>query len=695
MRVYIAEKPSVARAIAQFMGGKAISKQGYIEHSSGDVITYCAGHFYELAPPGYYNGGQKGFSFSYLPLLPTDWKVLLKDTAKAQVRVIQGLLKGATEVIHAGDPDREGQLIVDELLTDLKCRLPVRRLWLSANDETSVKRALASIKDNSGYLPMGYAAMARQRADWLVGMNLSPSYTLAAQKSGFRGLISIGRVQTPTLALVVKRCMEIENFKPQDYFSISAQIKVAQGEFVARYKVDDSLPGVDAEGRVATKQLADLLVNRVKGAVGTIAECKTERKKEGPPLGFSLSALTILANRRFGYGAQQVLDVCQELYDPSLALLSYPRTDCEYLPDSHHNDASNILAHLAANFPEAQKANSAQKSRIFNDKKVTAHHAIVPTLKPANLAVLSQAQRSIYELVCKQYIAQFFPDFVYDKTSVVVNYPHQAGIDVFTASGRVELQQGWRDVLAQKAKADDDESTLPQITPGENAKALDVEAKLKQTEPPKYHTEGTLLDAMTNVHKEVTDPEIKKRLKENDGIGTEATRASIINTLFKREFMVMDKKFIKDTKTGRDLILAIPNIIKDPGMTALWENALRSIEAGTMTIDHFIGMQSKSLTKLVEQAKTLTINITSTKSEIARTKPVKDCPKCGKPMREMLAKQGKNAGNKFLGCTGYPNCKHTEQIVGANAKRGTTSKSSYSRTATKGSRSTATQGKTA
>lgn len=663
MRVYIAEKPSVARVIAQHAGGASKVKRGYIEMSNGDLITYCAGHFYELAPPGYYNGGQKGFSFSYLPLLPDQWKLLVKDDAKEQVGIIAGLLKNASEVIHAGDPDREGQLIVDELLEDLNCKLPVKRLWLSGTDQTSVKRALASLQGNSGYLPMGYAAKARQRADWLVGMNLSPSYTLAAQKSGFRGVISIGRVQTPTLALVVKRCMDIENFKPKDYYSLSARVKVAAGEFTAFYKVDETLPGVDQDGRVESRQLADLIVSRVKGATGTIAECKTERKNEAPPLGFSLSSLTILANRRFGYSAQQVLDTCQELYDPKLALTSYPRTDCEYLPESSHADVGNILAHLAHNFPAAKHANASQKSRIFNDKKVTAHYAIVPTLQQANIALLSQVQRDIYELICKRFIAQFYPDFVYDKTSVTVHYPYQTGTDVFTASGRVELQQGWRDVLMLKAKAGEDESALPAIVQGEPAQALDVIAKQKQTEPPQYHTEGSLVEAMTNVHLEVTDPEIKKRLKENDGIGTEATRASIISTLFRREFMVMDKKFIKDTKTGRDLIMALPRIIKDPGMTALWENALREVEASRLSVDQFIQMQSKTLVPLVEAAKNMTLEITSTKTAEARSKPIKDCPVCGKPMREMVAKQGKNAGNKFLGCTGYPNCKHTEQIT--------------------------------
>lgn len=657
MRLFIAEKPSLGKKIAENLPGKWSKNHGFLENDRGDVVTWCIGHIYQLAPPKYYVNNS--FSFEALPIIPREWKIIPSESLKDQVNVVARLLKKAKSVVHAGDPDREGQLIVDELLTANNCRLPVERLWVHAMDNASMKTALGNLRQNHEFLKMGYAAQARSRADWLVGMNLSPAFTLSAQRGGFQGTLSIGRVQTPTLSIVVSRDNEIENFVPKDYWSISADIQVAAGEFPARYRVPKDVPGVDDEGRVVDKRLADAIVSRVSGQKGVITKFETKLKSEKPPLTFSLSSLTVMASRRFGYGAQLVLDTCQSLYEKH-ELTTYPRTDCEYLPESYTADVAATMKHLANNFQIAAKANLNQKGRVFDDKKVTAHHAIVPTTKQANLSLLSQVERNIYELIATHYIAQFFPDYQYNATNVEVTFSTASSKDEFTASGRIDVDQGWRAVLKTAAATNQDETGLPAIVKGEPGLAKKVTAQAKKTEPPKRYTEGTLLEAMTNVHSLVTDPAIKKRLKEVAGIGTEATRASIIETLFKREFIVKDGKFLVSTPTGRALIGAVPNSIKDPGMTALWEASLESIKDGKMTVDQFIDAQSKALLPIIELAKSKAISVPSIKSKanisLAPKETGKSCPKCQKPLLSRVSKKG----TPFIGCSGYPACDHVE-----------------------------------
>lgn len=680
MQLYIAEKPSLAKAIARNLPGKKTEPRGagYIETDQGVIVTWAVGHIYELAPPKYYT--PNAFSFEALPIIPEVWKILPKVETKDQVNVIKKLLAKASEVVNAGDPDREGQLIVDEMLTDCKVAVPVKRLWLHGMDDVTIKRAIASLKDNKDYEPMGRAALARSKADWLVGMNLSPAFTLAAQKNGFSGTLSVGRVQTPTLGMVVARDLEIENFVAKDYFVINADSKVAQGNFLGRLRVPKGIDGVDAEGRITSQVLADRIVQRVQNAQGTITKYETKKTNELAPLPFSQSALQIAASSKFGYGAQMVLDITQALYEKH-EITTYPRTDCEYLPETYTSDVAATMGHLSNNYTIAQKGNLSQKGRVFDDKKVSAHHAIIPTTKQANLALLSQAEKNIYEMISMRYIAQFFPDYVYNKTNVEATY----GPDVFLASGRVDVQMGWRDVLGKQAskKGEDDEAKLPAMTLGEPAKPIKVFADKKKTTPPSAYTEGTLIEAMTNVHLVVTDPQIKKMLKEVAGLGTDATRASIIQVLFKREFIVTEGKKLKSTPTGRGLIAAIPDTIKDPGLTALWEAELASIAEGKKSPEGFLEMQTRALVTIVEKARTMNISVPSIKSKsgggIPLTASNSSCSKCGKPMRSITMNKGKSSGSSFLGCTGYPACSHTvwPEDKKASGSKSTSTKSTY------------------
>lgn len=705
MRVFIAEKPSLAKAIAAQLpkpheGGAG---QGFIKCGNNDIVTWCFGHILEQAMPDAYGKQYEQFpgTFSILPLLPENWILHPKADAKKQIGVIDGLLKRATEIVNAGDPDREGQMLVDEVLDYLGNKKPVSRIWLAALDPVSVQRALSAIKSNKEYFNLYQAAIARSRADWLVGMNLSRAFTIAARKGGrFGPTVSVGRVQTPTLGLVVARDLEIENFVPKDYYTIEADIKVANGQFKATWKAPKSLDKLDEEGRLLDKKVADEVKARVMGnPSGLVSLYDVTDQKTPPPLPFSLSSLQVYASKAFGYGAQQVLDACQSLYETH-QLTSYPRTDCEFLPVSQLADAKIILGNLNSHFQQAQGANAGLKSRTWNDSKVTAHHAIIPTQrKMGNLANLNPTERNIYEAICLRYICQFYPDFRYRQTEVETNF----GSDVFRATGRTPVDAGWKAVYGTGAVDEDEEksSVLPVMAKGDPSQALQVTINAKKTTPPEHFTEGTLIKAMTNVHQFVTDEEIKKRLKEVAGIGTEATRASMIETLLKRNFLEKQGKGKKtklvSTAAGRALIKALPAMIRDPGMTAVWEGALEAVEHGKMSLDDFLRHQSSTVTKLVRHAETLDISMPDMRrdskpyaaqksggkpgyakpgqrsysgsgaSQSNRPKPTgPQCPKCKKGvMVTRVAKVGSNAGKEFKGCTNYPECKHAEAMAAA------------------------------
>jgi DNA topoisomerase-3 len=357
MRLFIAEKPSLGRAIAQFLPAKGISRGSPPTHivAGDDVVTWCFGHLLEMAEPEHYSEAFKKWDFEHLPMVPQEWHLIPKDDAKAQIKAIKALLAEADEVVNAGDPDREGQLLVDELLEHLGNKKPVKRIWLAALDETNVKKALGDLRDNrTGTTPSGQqyqhlktSAEARQRGDWLVGMNLTRAYTLSVRKYGYDDVVSIGRVQTPTLALVVNRDLAIENFKPKDFFGVTASIKATGGAFFARWKPSDSVT-VDDAGRVLDKSVTDAVADKVRGQNGVVVQFDATEKKTAAPLPYSLSSLQLAANKKHGLSAQEVLDIAQELYEAKLT--TYPRTDCNYLPESQLKDAANMLAGLPASY---------------------------------------------------------------------------------------------------------------------------------------------------------------------------------------------------------------------------------------------------------------------------------------------------------------------------------------------------------
>jgi DNA topoisomerase-3 len=621
VRLFIAEKPSLGRAIAQYLPVKGTPQGGQGRSAThivagDDVVSWCFGHLLEMAEPDDYNSVYKRWSFNTLPIVPTDWRLLPRESAKVQINAIKLLLAKCDIVVHAGDPDREGQLLVDELLDHLGNTKPVQRIWLSALDESNVRKALANLKENTNYANLKASAEARQRGDWLVGMNLTRAYTLAGQKGGYQGVLSIGRVQTPTLALVVNRDLSIENFNPRDFYAVVATIQAANGNFIARWKPSEDVP-VDESGRVIDQKIAEEIATKTTGKAGTVVSFVAAKKKQAAPLPFSLSTLQALANKKLGFGAQEVVDIAQSLYESKLT--TYPRTDCNYLPESQFGDASKILASLPAEYDEfVKQADTSLKSVAWNDKKITAHHAIIPT---GHRTSLSGKQKQVFDLIVRAYLAQFFPAYSYCETSIVLNFEDET----YTASGKVPLLPGWKIVYGAMdeestsgAKDKAEKQTLPLVKKGESVECKHAKVEFKKTTPPARYTEGTLIQAMTNIHNLVDDPELKRRLKETAGIGTEATRAGIIETLKKRTFIAEKGKQIVSTEAGRCLIAALPNSVKSPGLTGLFEQLLDGIAEGRFTMEQFLKKQSEFVTKFVNHAKTSDLGLA----------PAYPCPVC-------------------------------------------------------------------
>lgn len=667
MRLFIAEKPSVAKAIAGELGttGKG---DGYIECGT-DKVTWCFGHMLEQADPDEYTpddvprgqSGKKVWRVDELPIIPQSWILKPKDDAKKQLSVIGKLIKEAKEIVNAGDPDREGQLLVDEVLEHFRNSKPVRRFWVSAQDSVSVKRGLAALKENTTYAGWSDAARGRQRADWLIGMNLSRAYTLRAQRGGSRALLTVGRVQTPTLALVVARDREIEAFKAVPYHTIRAVVQHAGGNFTAAWKAKDEQAGLDSEGRLVDTAVADTLVASVKGQPGTIAAYKQEAKKQNQPLAFSLSDITAVASAKFGYSAEDVLNACQALYETH-KLTSYPRTDCAYLPESQHADAPRVLEAVKHVNPElaglVDGADPRIKSKTWDDSKITAHHGIVPTMQRGSKAALNERERNIYDLIVRAYLAQFYPLHEYMQTTVGVEI---AG-ENFAASGKVITRNGWRDVYAQAdedGEKDDDEDSgtqaLPAMAQGDAVRCADATRKDAKTKPPARFTEGTLIRAMENIHKFVSDAEHKKMLREGDGIGTSATRASIISELKRREFLAVKGKQIISTTLGRSVIDALPEVVKSPVLTALYERMLKGVEQGSAALDAFIAKQETFIRDQVAKANTGAVTIAGGKEGA----PVSAIHKCMACASGLSRRPSKKKGQFWWGCSNFPTCKQT------------------------------------
>lgn len=598
--LYLCEKPAQARDIARVLGAHE-RKEGYIQNAQKQlIVTWCIGHLLELASPEYYRQDLKPWRKEVLPIVPKEWVLVPNEKTKTQLNIIKKLIKTTKTVVIACDPDREGESISREVLDYCQYHGNIQRLWLSSLDDASIKKSLVDLKPNAFSAGLYQAAIGRQRADWLIGMNMTMAATLAAtQKQS--GVLSVGRVQTPTLKLVVDRDLAIEQFVPQDYFVVKAQFSDGLQSFWTTWQVPDV--SADEAGRCTQVQVAETLIKQLQNKVGVVQAFDEKERTHEPPLCLSLSALQKLASSRWGLSAKETLDIAQSLYEKHKAT-TYPRTDCGYLPESQRAEAPLVLKalvhidHSLRVLIDACDLN--YTSPVWNDKKITAHHGIIPTLSThVDWAEMGVQERKIYDLIRRYYIAQFLKAYRYYQRTVTVHCAEA----LFSAQSHTPHQLGWKQAFGQENITEEDEveeelSPIPALQHQSTINCVQATMERKKTKPLSRYTDGTLIAAMKSIAKTIADPTLKKVLNESLGIGTEATRATIIDTLFKRNYVEKKGKLIQSTPKGRALIAQLPEIIKDPAMTALWEQSLTDIAQQKQSLDAFVQAQ----TELVKSA---------------------------------------------------------------------------------------------
>lgn len=607
MRLFIAEKPSLGRAIADVLPKPHRRGDGFIACGDSQIVTWCVGHLLEQAQPDSYDSRYARWSLHDLPIIPQKWQLQPRPSVAKQLRVIEKLLGEASEVVHAGDPDREGQLLVDEVLDYLQLpaekRSRVMRCLINDLNPQAVERAIGRLRQNREFIPLCVSALARARADWLYGINMTRAWTLLGRNAGYDGVLSVGRVQTPVLGLVVRRDEEIENFTPADYFEVKAHIVTpGQQRFIASWVPSDACePWQDEEGRLLNRALAEHVVARIAGQPARVTSYSDKRESEVAPLPFSLSALQIEAAKRHGLSAQRVLDVCQKLYETH-KLITYPRSDCRYLPEEHFAGRRSVMRAIqqhSPDMPSSSDLNADRRNRCWDDKKVDAHHAIIPTARSSAVA-LTENEQQIYTLIARQYLMQFYPDAMFRKCVIELDI---AG-GKFVAKARFLAEAGWRTLLGSKERDEENDGMpLPVVAQDDELLCERGEVQAKQTQPPRHFTDATLLSAMTGIARFVQDKALKKVLRATDGLGTEATRAGIIELLFRRQFLVKKGRYINATPAGRALIHSLPEMAARPDMTAQWESTLTRISEKACRYDEFMQPLVGTLTGMIQQAR--------------------------------------------------------------------------------------------
>ncbi|WP_027350505.1 DNA topoisomerase III [Halotalea alkalilenta] len=657
MRVFLCEKPSQGKDIARVLGAGQRGNGCY--SGAGVVVTWCIGHLVEAVPPEGYGEQYKRWALEQLPILPERWRVEPKAATAAQFKVVQQFVAKASELVIATDADREGEMIAREIIDLCGYRGPIQRLWLSALNDASIRKALGALKPSAETLPLYFSALARSRADWLIGMNLSRLFTLLGRQAGYNGVLSVGRVQTPTLKLVVDRDREIARFVSVPFWAIEVALSHAGQTFVASWTPPQG--STDEAGRCLQQPVAQQAAERLRAAgTAQVLSVETERAREGPPLPFDLGTLQEVCSKQLGLDVQETLDIAQALYETHKAT-TYPRSDSGYLPESMLAEVPAVLDSLVKTDPSLRplidRLDRQQRSRAWNDGKVTAHHGIIPTLEPANLSAMTDKELAVYRLIRAHYLAQFLPHHEFDRTVAQLTCGGQS----LVAVGKQIATAGWRQVLAAPALDDTDGEdarcgqVLPALKAGDACQVGQVELKALKTLPPKPYTQGELVKAMKGVAKLVTDPRLKQKLKDTTGIGTEATRANIISGLLARGYLLKKGRAIRASDAAFTLIYAVPAAIADPGTTAVWEQALDMIEGGQMTLDTFIAKQSSWVAQLVQQYRGATLDL--------KLPPAPNCPQCGAPMRQRSGKNG-----AFWSCSRYPDCKGTEPVETATGK---------------------------
>ena len=578
MKVCVTEKPSVARDIARLLGATD-RHDGYFE-GNGYQVTWTFGHLCCLKEPQDYTDLWKRWSLAALPMIPQRFgiKLIEDDGYKKQFKVIESLIAGADEVINCGDAGQEGELIQRWVYQKALCNKPVKRLWISSLTDESIREGFQQLQDSSNFDNLYFAGLSRAIGDWILGMNATRLYTLKYRDLGSSNVLSIGRVQTPTLALIVSRQREIENFVPEDYWEIKTKYR-------------DTIFN-STRGKFKTEGAASEIVEDIKEFPLTVTSVSKKKGKEAPPRLFDLTSLQVECNKKFGYSADETLRLIQSLYEKKVT--TYPRVDTTFLSDDIYPKIPGIMQAMKpyAGLTQPVLADKLPKTKkVFDNSKVTDHHAIIPTnVDPASV-FLTREEKLVYDLVAKRFIAAFYPDCEFSTTTVMAKVNDYE----FKATGKEILKDGWRviynkdksQVADDKESDDDDNGIMPTFVEGESGPHEPSLLK-KTTQPPKNYTEGTLLRAMETAGKFVDDDELRDAMKEN-GIGRPSTRASIIETLHKRHYIAKQRKSLVATPAGIQLIDTIKEeLLKSAKLTGLWENKLRKIERGEFSAQQFI-----------------------------------------------------------------------------------------------------------
>ena len=593
MIVCIAEKPSVAREIARILGATA-SKDGYIE-GNGYQVTWTFGHLCTLKEPHDYTSQWKMWSLGALPMIPQRFgiKLIDNDGIKKQFAVIEKLMQNADSIVNCGDAGQEGELIQRWVMQKAQAKCPVKRLWISSMTDEAIAEGFQNLKDQADYQPLYLAGLSRAIGDWILGMNATRLYTLKYGQN--RQVLSIGRVQTPTLALIVNRQKEIENFKPEAYYVLSTTYR--DTVFTA------------TKGKFATKEEGQQYLEEITGKPFTITDVQKKNGTEQPPHLYDLTSLQVDCNKKFSMSAEMTLNVIQGLYEKKLT--TYPRVDTQFLSDDIYPKCAATLKGLrgyeALVAPLAGKPLKKSK-RVFDSSKVTDHHAIIPTGVPATN--LTDIERHVYDLIARRFIAVFYPDCKFATTTVLGKVEKVE----FKVTGKTILDEGWRTVYGKEKQEEDtsandnaEERTLPVFVKGESGEHTPSLAE-KWTTPPKFYTEATLLRAMETAGKFVENEELRAALKEN-GIGRPSSRASIIETLFKRHYIKRERKNLIATPTGIELIdLIREELLKSCELTGIWEKKLRDIEHKKYDAGQFIEELKAQIAEIVRDVLSDTTN---------------------------------------------------------------------------------------
>lgn len=659
MIAILAEKPDQARKLATPFPHKKhtayIEIQPCSQFPKGASVVWAIGHLVTLAEPESYHPDWGKWDLNHLPIVPDQFKYQVIKSKSGHFKEVKKHLAAASEIIIATDPAREGELIA-RLIIQLAgaSKKPMKRLWCSSLTESAIRTAFQNLRPGESTMPFYYEALARSWSDWLVGMNSSRVYSLLMQQKGARGVFSTGRVQTPLLALIRHREEEIERFKPEPYWELIGTFQAAAGEYIGKHKKQFS-----------DQQEAQATFEAIIGHPGIVTKVETEKKATKPPKLHSLSTLQTKMNRRFKYSPARVLEIVQGLYEKGY--VSYPRTDSQYVTKAEAATFPGILEKLSSFFPVPDRPKDlTHNNRYVNDSKVTDHYAIIPTEQVPNPDQLGRDEQRIYDEIARSLIAAHSDDYLYNETTILTDVN---GTE-FRTVGRQPVELGWKKVFQEEAKEEKEEvAILPPVSENESVQAK-IQLQEDITKPPKPYTEGQLIQVMKTAGKHIEDEELIQEMK-GMGLGTEATRAGIIQTLKDREYITVEKNVVRVTEKGKLLVKVVEGTpLAKPDLTAKWEEYLYQIGQGKKSHLPFVEKSKELATKLVEDAKkrSSTWEITWSGSAGGGETGLGSCPRCGK---QVVEKQ------KFYGCTGYKDgCKFTlpkeylgKKLTHANIKK--------------------------